>query len=125
MGQQVKVRIDKLDLDSGRIGLSYRDLIHQPWEGIDAKYPLGAVVEGTVSKIMDFGAFVKLEPGVEGLVHISELSHQRVSRVSHVVQEGQSVEVKILAVDAEAQKISLSIKAAAAAPAPAGGIGSS
>lgn len=118
VGQQIKVRIDKMDPETGRIGLSYRDLLHQPWDGIDVKYPLGTVVEGTVSKIMDFGAFVKLEPGVEGLVHISELAHQRVNRVAHVVQEGQSVDVKVLAVDSEAQKISLSIKAALAAPAP-------
>ena len=110
-GQHVRVRIDKLDVETGKIGLSYRDLMHHPWEGIDAKYPVNAIVSGTVSKIMDFGAFVKLEPGVEGLVHISELSHKRVGRVSHVVEEGQRVDVKILSVDAEAQKISLSMKA--------------
>lgn len=111
-GQQVRVRIDKLDKESGKIGLSYRDLMHHPWEGIDAKYPVNELVKGTVSKIMDFGAFVKLEPGVEGLVHISELSHKRVNRVSHVVEEGQRVEVKVLSVDEEAQRISLSMKAA-------------
>lgn len=116
-GQQVKVRIEKLDPETGKIGLSYRDLMHHPWEGIDAKYPVGDVVTGTVSKIMDFGAFVKLESGVEGLVHISELSHKRVNRVSHVVEEGQRVEVKILTVDAEAQRISLSMKQAAGEPA--------
>ena len=113
-GQQVRVRVDKLDKEAGKIGLSYRDLMHHPWEGIDAKYPVDAIVTGTVSKIMDFGAFVKLEPGVEGLVHISELSHKRVNRVHHVVEEGQRVEVKVLSVDEEAQKISLSIRAAQA-----------
>ena len=115
-GQQVKVRIEKLDPETGKIGLSYRDLMHHPWEGVDAKYPVGDVVTGTVSKIMDFGAFIKLESGVEGLVHISELSHKRVNRVSHVVEEGQRVEVKILTVDPEAQRISLSMKQAAADP---------
>ena len=110
-GQQVRVRIDKLAKETGKIGLSYRDLMHHPWEGIDSKYPVNEIVKGTVSKIMDFGAFVKLEPGVEGLVHISELSHKRVNRVSHVVEEGQRVDVKVLSVDAEAQKISLSMKA--------------
>ena len=114
VGQLIKVRVDKIDRDSGRIGLSYRDLLHQPWDGIEAKYPVGGVVQGVVSKIMDFGAFVKLEPGVEGLVHISELSHKRVNRVSHVVQEGQELDVKVLAVDGDAQKISLSLKAAMA-----------
>ena len=117
VGQQVKVRIDRIDEASGKIGLSYRDLAHHPWEGIDGKYPIGDVITGTVSKIMDFGAFVKLEPGVEGLVHISELSHKRVNRVSHVVEEGQRVEVKVLTVDAEAQRISLSMKQAAGVPA--------
>ena len=116
VGQKVKVRIDRIDEATGKIGLSYRDLSHHPWEGIESKYPIGDVTTGTVSKIMDFGAFVKLEPGVEGLVHISELSHKRVNRVSHVVEEGQKVEVKILTVDTEAQRISLSMKQAAGAP---------
>ncbi len=110
-GQQVKVRIEKLDIESGKIGLSYRDLSHHPWEGIEAKYPVNEIVTGTVSKLMDFGAFVKLEPGVEGLVHISELSHKRVNKVHHVVEEGQRVEVKVMSVDAEAQRIGLSMKA--------------
>ena len=115
-GQSVKVRIEKLDKETGKIGLSYRDLMHHPWEGIDSKYPIGAVVKGTVSKLMDFGAFVKLEAGIEGLVHISELSHKRVNRVSHVVEEGQRVEVKVLSVDQESQRISLSMKQAAGEP---------
>ena len=115
-GQQVRVRIERVDAETGKIGLSYKDLSHHPWEGIDSKYPVGEVVTGTVSKIMDFGAFVKLEPGVEGLVHISELSHKRVNRVSHVAEEGQRVEVKVLTVDADAQRISLSMKQAAGAP---------
>jgi small subunit ribosomal protein S1 len=68
-------------------------------------------VTGTVSKLMEFGAFVKLEPGVEGLVHISELSHKRVFRVSDVLTEGQEVEVQVQNVDAEQQRISLSLKA--------------
>lgn len=115
-GQQVKVRIEKIDEATGKIGLSYRDLMHHPWEGVDSKYPIGGIVTGTVSKIMDFGAFVKLEPGVEGLVHISEISHKRVGRVSHVVEEGQRVDVKVLSIDAESQRISLSMKAATTAP---------
>ncbi len=113
-GQHVKVRIEKIDETTGKIGLSYRELVHNPWEGVDAKYPVGGVVKGIVTKLMDFGAFVKLEPGVEGLVHISELSYKRVTRVSHVVEEGQEVEVKVLTIDPEAQRIGLSIKAAEA-----------
>lgn len=114
-GQQVRVRIERMDPETGKIGLSYKDLSHHPWEGIEGKYPMGNVVTGTVSKIMEFGAFVKLEAGVEGLVHISELSHKRVNRVSHVVEEGQRVEVKILTVDPDSQRISLSMKQAAGA----------
>ena len=86
-------------------------------EQITSDAEVGAVYSGTVKKIMDFGAFVKLEAGVEGLVYISELSHKRVNRVSHVVEEGQRVEVKVLTVDPDAQRISLSMKQAAGAPA--------
>jgi small subunit ribosomal protein S1 len=72
---------------------------------------VGARVKGTVSKLMQFGAFVKLEPGVEGLIHISELGHGRVFRTSDVLSEKQEVEAKVLSVDAENQRISLSLKA--------------
>ncbi len=75
-----------------------------------------AIVNGTVSKVMDFGAFVRLEPGVEGLIHISELAHHRVSRVDSIVREGDQVEVKILSIDPENQRMSLSMKATQAAP---------
>jgi small subunit ribosomal protein S1 len=74
------------------------------------------MVQGTVSKLMDFGAFVRLEPGVEGLVHISEISHQRVHRTADVLREGQTVEVQVLSVDVPAQRISLSMKALEARP---------
>ncbi len=120
-GQRIKVRVDKVDPASGKISLSYRDLLEQPWEGADAKFPVGAVLEGTVTKIMDFGAFVRVAAGVEGLVHISELAHQRVHRVNAVVSEGQTVQVKVLSVDPAAQKLGLSIKAVQrAAPEPEG-----
>jgi small subunit ribosomal protein S1 len=82
-----------------------------PWTGVASKFPVGARVSGTVTRLMDFGAFVKLAPGVEGLIHVSELSYQRVWRPSDVLGEGQEVEVKILSVDAEQQRISLSLKA--------------
>ena len=110
-GQAVKVRVDKIDKEAGKIGLSYRDVGANPWDDVESKYPIGKRVMGTVSKIMDFGAFVKLEPGVEGLVHISELSHDRVHRTGDVVSEGQEMEVKIVSVDKEQQRIGLSLKA--------------
>ncbi|MCI0491772.1 MAG: S1 RNA-binding domain-containing protein [Planctomycetes bacterium] len=111
IGQKVKVRIEKFDPDTGKVSLSYREVGESPWEKVDQKYPVGLRVTGSVSRIMDFGAFVKIEPGVEGLVHISELGHGRVFRVADVVSEGQQVEVKVLSVDREKQRISLSLKA--------------
>jgi small subunit ribosomal protein S1 len=116
VGQKVKVRIEKFDKDTGKVSLSYREIGANPWQNADSKYPVGARVKGTVSRLMDFGAFVKLEPGVEGLIHISELGHGRVFRTRDVVSEGQEVEVKVLSVDTEQQRISLSLKALMAAP---------
>jgi small subunit ribosomal protein S1 len=111
LGQKIKVKIQKIDAATGKISLSYRDTFDNPWTTVATRYPTTARVKGTVSKIMDFGAFVRIEPGVEGLVHISELSHKRVFRVSDVVREGQEVEAKVLSVDPEAQRMSLSMKA--------------
>ncbi len=110
-GQQIKVKVEKVDRAAGRIGLSYRDMVENPWHRAAEKYQPNSVVQGRVTRLMDFGAFVELEPGVEGLVHISELASRHVWRASDVVSEGQEVEVLILSVDAEAQRISLSMKA--------------
>ena len=110
-GQTIQVKIEKVDRESGRIGLSYRDMLENPWNTAAAKYPPNGVVRGKVTKLMEFGAFVELEPGVEGLIHISELSHKRVWRASDVVHEGDELEVLVLAVNSESQRISLSIKA--------------
>jgi small subunit ribosomal protein S1 len=118
-GQRIKVRVERMDPQTGKISLSYRDLFESPWASAERKYPATAIVDGVVSRIMDFGAFVKLEPGVEGLVHISELSHKRVFRVSDVVKEGQQVTVQVLSIDTEAQRIGLSLKALEARPEPA------
>ena len=111
VGQPIKVKIRKIDTETGKISLAFRDLTENPWTTASGKYPVTSSHRGVVSKIMDFGAFIELEPGVEGLVHISELSHGRVFRVSDVVSEGQEVDVKVLSVDAEQQRISLSMKA--------------
>jgi len=116
-GQKVEVKIEKIDPHARKIGLSYRELQDNPWNNVARKYPVGSIVSGTVSRVAQFGAFVKLEPGVEGLVHISELAHHRVSRPGSVVKEGQEVEVKVLDVDEEKQRISLSMKEARQPPA--------
>jgi small subunit ribosomal protein S1 len=111
IGQKVKVKIQKIDPQTGKIGLAFRDLAENPWANAARDFPARSRVKGRVSRLMDFGAFVRLAPGVEGLVHISELSHKRVFRVSDVLAEGQEVEVQVQSVDPEAQRISLSLKA--------------
>jgi predicted RNA-binding protein with RPS1 domain len=118
-GQTIKVRVEKVDAETGKISLAYRDLMESPWATAAQKYPPHSAVRGTVTKLMEFGAFVELEPGIEGLVHISELSHKRVWRASEIVHEGDQVDVLVLSVDADAQRISLSIKALATPPEPA------
>lgn len=115
-GQPVTVRIEKINKDTGKIQLSHRDTIEHPWKRAQEKYPPESTVKGTVSKIADFGAFIKLETGVEGLVHISEIAHQRVKSVGAVLSEGQEIEAKVLSVDPDKQKMSLSIKALLPAP---------
>jgi predicted RNA-binding protein with RPS1 domain len=109
-GQAVRVRVEKIDRETGRIGLSYREMIDNPWSSAASKYPHNAIVHGKVTRLMEFGAFVEVEPGIEGLVHISELSHKRIWRASDVVKEGDEVDVLVLSVNPDAQRMSLSIK---------------
>jgi predicted RNA-binding protein with RPS1 domain len=110
-GQKVRVRIEKIDHETGKIGLSLKNPEEHPWTGIEQRFPVGSTIRGLVSRIAQFGAFVKLAPGVEGLIHISELAHHKVFRVENVVKEGEEVECKVLSVDADAQRIGLSLKA--------------
>lgn len=121
VGQPVRVVVEKVDPDSGRISLSLRQLEEDPWLRVAEKYPLNTMVRGIVRRVVDFGAFVEVEPGVEGLVHISELSHKKVWRTRDVVQEGQEVEVVVLAVDPAQRRMSLSIRQALPPPPPSGG----
>jgi ribosomal protein S1 len=110
-GQAISVKIEKVDRESGRISLAYREMLENPWTTAGIRYPPNSVIRGKVTKLMEFGAFVELEPGIEGLIHISELSHKRVWRASDVVHEGDELDVLILSVNSDAQRISLSIKA--------------
>ncbi len=119
-GQQVRVVIEKIDKQTGKISLSYRDLLENPWDVAEATFSVGSMHRGAVTRIANFGAFVRLGAGVEGLVHISELAHHRVSKVDSVVQAGQEVDVKVLSFDRDAQKIGLSMKATLAKPEPSG-----
>jgi predicted RNA-binding protein with RPS1 domain len=111
VSQKVKVKIQKIDPQTGKIGLAFRDLAENPWTNAARDFPSRSRVRGTVSRLMEFGAFVRLAPGIEGLIHVSELSHKRVFRVADVLNEGQEVEVLVLSVDPEQQRISLSLKA--------------
>ncbi len=115
-GEAVKVKVEKIDSASGKISLSHRDTMEQPWAKVDEKYSVSETVNGTVTRIAQFGAFVKLEPGIEGLVHISEIAHHRVVTVKNHLKEGDQVAVKILSIDPDSQKMSLSVKATQAAP---------
>ncbi len=111
-GQTVKVVVLKLDREHRKISLGLKQLTASPWDNIGEKYHIGDLVTGKVSRLMDFGAFVELEPAVEGLIHISELAAQRVFRVSDIVKPEQEVQVKVLSVDPTQRRISLSLKAA-------------
>jgi ribosomal protein S1 len=117
-GQKVKVVVLKIDAESRKIGLGMKQLMASPWDNVADKFASGRTVSGKVTRLMEFGAFVELEPGVEGLIHISELAPQRVRRVADVIQPGQEVEVKVLGVDAAQKRISLSLKATLAKEEP-------
>ncbi len=111
--QEIEVKVLSLDRERERIQLGYKQLQPRPWDNIDEKYPVGTVMVRKVVRIRPFGAFVELEPGVDGLVHISQVSHTRIEKVEDVLSPGQEVSVKVLAVDPEAKRISLSIREAA------------
>jgi predicted RNA-binding protein with RPS1 domain len=117
-GQKIRVKVEKVNRETGKIGLNYRDLLDHPWTNVEARFPVESMVKGVVTRTAKFGAFVKLAPGIEGLIHISELAHHRVLQVTNVVHEGDEVEVKVLSVDAESQRISLSLKDAHPLPEP-------
>jgi small subunit ribosomal protein S1 len=115
-GQTVKVAVVKVDREQRKLSLSLKQLEASPWDEFREKYHPGQVIDGTVTRLMDFGAFVEIEPGIEGLIHISELARQRVRRVSDIVQVGQKVQARILSIDPEHQRISLSLKEAVQEP---------
>lgn len=111
LGQSVEVRVQRVDHETRRIGLSLKALNDNPWDEFGQQVRPGTRLTGTVTRVMDFGAFVELQPGIEGLVHISELSTQRVRKVRDIVSEGQKVEVQVMNVDPQQRRIALSLKA--------------
>ncbi len=115
-GDKVDVVILNCDEETHRVSLSLRRTQRDPWEEVEAKYPSGQHATGTVTKITDFGAFVKLEDGVEGLVHVSELDWGHVTHPRDVLKEGETVEVRVLGTDPKERRISLSIRELKANP---------
>ncbi|EGA89627.1 30S ribosomal protein S1-like protein [Planococcus donghaensis MPA1U2] len=109
-GQEVTVKVLSVDRDSERISLSIKDTLPGPWDAIDEKAPKGSVHTGTVKRLVSYGAFVEVLPGVEGLVHISQIAHKHIATPSEVLTEGEKVEVKILEVNKADKRLSLSIK---------------
>ena len=114
IGDEIEVKILNLDRERERIQLGYKQLQPRPWDNIEEKYPVGLVLERKVVRIRPFGAFVELEPGVDGLVHISQCALTRVAKVEDALQPEQMVKVKVLGVDPEAHRISLSVREALA-----------
>ena len=110
VGQEIEVQVIRIDPDNQRVALSRKRLLSNPWDGIEQRYQVGAVMMATVTRIAEFGAFAQLEPGVEGLIHISELADIAVAEPLKTVKPGDKVEVKVLRVDAKRQRIGLSIR---------------
>ena len=110
VGQEIEVKILNVDQERERISLSYKQTQPRPWTVAGEKYPVGSVVEGKVVRITTFGAFVELEPGLDGLVHISQCALTRIAKVEDAVNVGDVVRVKVLDVNTEAKRISLSIR---------------
>jgi small subunit ribosomal protein S1 len=111
IGQQVKVKIIKINHETHRISLGMKQLLDDPWQGIEAKFPVGARLKGRVTNITDYGAFVELEPGIEGLIHVSEMSWTKKNvHPGKIVSTSQEVEVQVLEVDPLKRRISLGLK---------------
>ena len=112
VGEQVEAEVIDINHERGRISLSIRKLQPDPWHSTVADFKVGDVIDGTVTKLVNFGAFVRVRDGLEGLIHISELSHQRVAHPGDVVHEGQTLKLKIISLDSERHRLGLSLKQA-------------
>ena len=117
VGDEVEAEVIDINHERGRISLSIRRLQPDPWHSTVADFNVGDVIDGTVTKLVNFGAFVRVRDGLEGLIHISELSHQRVAHPGDVVHEGQALKLKIISLDSERHRLGLSLKQAEEPPA--------
>jgi small subunit ribosomal protein S1 len=116
VGDEVEAEVIDINHERGRISLSIRRLQPDPWHSTVADFKVGDVIDGTVTKLVNFGAFVRVRDGLEGLIHISELSHQRVAHPGDVVHEGQQLKLKIISLDSERHRLGLSLKQAEEPP---------
>lgn len=117
VGEEIEVKILDLNEEEGRVSLSLKATVPGPWDGVEQKLAKGDVVEGTVKRLTDFGAFVEVLPGIDGLVHVSQILHKRIENPKEALKVGQEVQVKVLEVNADAERVSLSIKALEERPA--------
>ena len=117
VGEEIEVKILDLNEEEGRVSLSLKATTPGPWDSVEQKLAKGDVVEGTVKRLTDFGAFVEVLPGIDGLVHVSQISHKRIENPKEALKVGQEVQVKVLEVNADAERVSLSIKALEERPA--------
>ena len=117
IGQKVNVKVLSMNAEKGKISLGLKQNQPEPWSVIDTTYEVGQVIEGKVVQIKEYGAFVELEPGLDGLVHISEVAHKRVGNIAEELEVGQTVNAKILEIDKDRKRISLSIRETIEAPA--------
>jgi small subunit ribosomal protein S1 len=117
LGEHVEVKVIKLDPDQNRISLSLRQLQQDPWERLIQTVPVGSIVSGTVTKTKKYGAFLQVMAGIEGLLHISELSWDHVDKTEDVLKVGEEVQVKVIGIDTARRRVSLSLKQLSNAPA--------
>jgi len=111
IGKTYQFKVLKADKENKKVSIGYKQLQPQPWDLVDGKYNVGDIIHGKVVRIVPFGAFIEVEKGVDGLVHVSQISHERIETPSTCLNVGDEVDAKIIAVDTEARKMNLSIKA--------------
>lgn len=114
VGDEIQVVVLKLDRDEQRISLSRKKVLANPWASVEERYEINQLIEGTVTRILDYGAFAEIEPGIEGLLHVSQLSRTNVENVGEVVKEGETHLLRIVSIDPQRQRIGLSLKAVTA-----------
>ena len=116
IGKSYEFKVLKADRETKKVSIGYKQLMPRPWDYVPGKYNVGDVVEGKIVRIVDFGVFVELEPGVDGLVHISQISHEWLEKPTEGLKVGDIVKAKLIGIDYDKEKITLSIKAATPAP---------